>query len=176
MFTLIFRVMKLTNLRKFLFLDLDPNASHTGGGDASLHGIKNGITVVLHIGNSFLWNALNLSLNEPLIGMNNIASSSAISGIRLSILKYLEEDDQEPFCDFDGIDIPLGVSAIVGLKAKKIVHLGQPYTDCTSENGEYRFMWKLFRTDGGRRQLNNDDIHDMNKHFNGVLYNEHHCR
>ncbi len=53
---------------------------------ASSIGIQNGLTTVLRTGVSFLWKALNFSLDKPFVGMRNILSPhQASSGVRLII-------------------------------------------------------------------------------------------
>ena len=79
--------------------------------------------------------------------------------------------ERDVFCQYDGVDIPSGAATIVGIKAKKSIHLPHPYTDCTSENKEYHFMLRNVLNDTDKLQQTMDE--EKGDFFR---YNAQHCR
>ncbi len=73
------------------------------------------------------------NFTEPLPGFYDyISPDTGQSGLRLLVQD--EESLLSP--DTEGLDIADGVAAIVGIKAKQILHLPPPYTDCSTEDKE----------------------------------------
>ncbi len=106
--------------------------------EATSEGIGNGLTVVMMAENTILHALFNLSSNEPIPGMRNfmspsISRSSAMKGVQFIV----NENGVVPLSPYTHcLDIPPGVSAIVGLTAKRIHHLQHPYTNCSLVNPE----------------------------------------
>ncbi len=83
-------------------------------------------------------NALNLSYKRPVPGMNNILSpSQGTSGIRL-IIKPHGASATHPYTE--GIDIPCGISASIGITAQRVLHLPYPYTNCSAKHQETHLL------------------------------------
>ncbi len=98
--------------------------------EVTSEGIENGLTLILWTGTNLLWKALNITIKDPQPGMHDFLSpDQGISGLRLIVLS---DSDLYKLPYSDGIDIPSGVSALVGLTAKEIKHLPHPYTNCSN--------------------------------------------
>ena len=107
-------------------------------------GIKDGLTLVLLTERTMLTAALNLrfKFNQSVPGMGDIFSpSDGTNGIRLNI----EEPGMIHESNMRGVDIPPGVSAILGITAKRIRHLQPPYTNCSTTNLETSLLMQAIR-------------------------------
>ena len=142
------------------------------------YGIENGLTTILRIGNSFVWKALNMTFKEPVVGMNNILSPhEGMSGVR--IIAVENKHAGFPKCQLEGVDIPLGFAGVIGLKAKKTIHLAHPYSNCTFVNLEYKHttMKHLFTM----YNLSASTFFQDDDHFNDFVHRfsrntQDHCR
>ena len=73
------------------------------------------------------------TFTDPVPGFYDYSSPDAgQSGFRLLV----QDNDSLHSPYNEGFDIADGVAAIVGIKAKQIVHLPYPYTDCSTEDKE----------------------------------------
>ncbi len=117
--------------------------------EASSEGIQNGLTLVLMAENTLLNVIFNLSLSDPIPGMMDIISpTSALKGIRFIV----NEEGVIPFSpQMRGLDIPPGVSATVGLTAKRIRHLSPPYTNCSIVNREAKLLMEAIQDKLGNK-------------------------
>ena len=139
------------------------------------YGIENGLTTIVRIGNSFPLKALNMTFKEPVVGMNDILSPyEGMSGVRIIAME--NKQGGFPKCHFEGVDVPLGFAGVIGLKAKKTIHLAHPYSNCTFVNLEYKYMTikNLFNMSGstffGDEGSFNDFVHYVSQNT------QEHCR
>ncbi len=94
---------------------------------ATTQGITNGLTLIILDGASVVDKVINKTFAHPIPFFNDILSpSSGLSGLRLIV--HRNDTIASPF--YQGIDIPHGAAVSVGLTAKKIKHLPEPYTEC----------------------------------------------
>ncbi len=136
---------------------------------ATSQGISKGITLILRTGYSFLWKALNLTSPGMLdYGLPN----RGMSGVRLIIGEMVNKDGKIFKVDhtIEGIDIPQGFAATIGIKAKKTIHLPHPYTDCKMQDDPE--MAKLAARDDIPGQFSRGMV-ILNDLF---AYNPMHCR
>ncbi len=107
-------------------------------------GIKDGVTIALMTDRTLLNAALNsnFDFNESIPGMGDIFSSSdGTNGIRLNI----QEPGMIHEANMYGLDIPSGVSAMVGVTARRTRHLRHPYTNCSTTNPETSLLMEAIR-------------------------------
>ncbi len=71
-----------------------------------------------------------------------MSPSNAMQGVRLTV----NEEGVFPSAPhMYGLDIPPGVSATVGLTAKRILHLMPPYTNCSFVNPETNLLMEAIK-------------------------------
>ncbi len=113
--------------------------------EATSQGIRNGITFIILAGTKMIDQNTHFGKLMSIPGFDNsLNPSSGTDGIRISI----HEDTTYPNPSLEGIDIPPGVSAMIGVVSKEIHRLALPYSNCTSENMEIQLL-----TDAMRRNL-----------------------
>ncbi len=110
--------------------------------EATSQGIRNGITFVFLAGSKMI-NSLTDSLMSIPGFDNSLSPSSGTDGIRISI----HENSTTPNPSLEGIDIPPGVSATIGVVSKEIHRLEQPYSNCTNHNVEIDLLMKIMKRD-----------------------------
>ena len=77
-------------------------------------------------------------------GLDNTFEPGAGSdGIRLNV----HEPGTVPNPSYEGLDIPLGVSAVIGISSKEINRLPSPYSNCTNENMELYSLMEAIQKD-----------------------------
>ena len=77
-------------------------------------------------------------------GLDNTFEPGAGSdGIRLNV----HEPGTVPNPSFEGLDIPPGVSAVIGISSKEINRLPKPYSNCTNENMELFLLMETIKKD-----------------------------
>ena len=77
-------------------------------------------------------------------GLDNTFEPGAGSdGIRLNV----HEPGTMPNPSYEGLDIPLGVSAVIGISSKEINRLPSPYSNCTNENIELYSLMEAIQKD-----------------------------
>ncbi len=120
----------VSSYQNCIFFDMLLNDSmHEGTSE----GVDNGLTLVLWAENNILSATYNSSREKPIPGMKDIMSpDSAMKGARLTVT----EPDQIEGPNYRGVDIPPGMSAIIGLTAKRVLHVGHPYSNCSFTNPE----------------------------------------
>ncbi len=74
---------------------------------------------------------------------NSLNPSAGTDGIRISI----HERSATPNPSLEGIDIPPGLSATIGVVSKEIHRLPEPYSNCTMENMENTLLTQIIMRD-----------------------------
>ncbi len=107
--------------------------------DTTSQGMYNGLSLVLMAENTLIAAAFNSSRYHIIPGMTEIMSlDSAMKGVSLGIYAVGREMENR-------VDIQPGVSARLGITAKKIHRLKAPYTNCLSTNQEETLLMQDIR-------------------------------
>ncbi len=114
--------------------------------EATAEGIKNGVTFVFLSGSGMLKDSFNLTKEGSTVhnipGFDNTFTPSAgTDGLRINI----HEPGTVPNPSFQGLDVPRGVSAVIGITSEEIRRLPYPYTNCSSENREKQLLVKAIQ-------------------------------
>ncbi len=112
--------------------------------EATSQGIRNGITFIFLPGTRMINTKPHPNTLMTIPGFDNSLNPSAgTDGIRISI----HERSATPNPSLEGIDIPPGVSATIGVVSKEIHRLPMPYSNCTMENMETKLLTEIIMHD-----------------------------
>ena len=120
---------------------------------ATSQGITNGLTLIILDGTNVVDKVINKSFAHPIPFFDDIISpNSGLSGLRL--IAHGNDTTATPI--YQGIDIPTGKAVSIGLTARKVTHLPEPYTKCSDGINDEIFR-EMGRKVGKRPNIQKND-------------------
>lgn len=117
---------------------------------AITQGTSNALTLILLIGTNMIDKVINKTFSHPIPFFDDIVSpSSGSSGLKLIV--HRPETISRPL--YEGINIPTGMEASIGITARKISHLPESYTKCGEKNDDAELYYEVVSKVGKLRNM-----------------------